>query len=398
MQHALELVMVLPGKVATKTRKKFVNIIERYMTGDPSLIDEIQANAMSSTQVVLRIPGIEFVVQNMPGQKTNREKFLQLIEEWKQQESILGKRLASDLTACKQARIVEQSQLVTQPLTRNFELIINERSANQLMAIGSVKDDVKSVGDDVKSLSENVKSLEKQLEYKDSQYKELEKQLEFKDSQYKELEKTQNEHIESTKKKNNSLQEQVQTLLAQNKTLKEDLHKSTDSHKTQMKAKDDTIANNKKELAAQRIKIADQKETIQNMNRNPIEKRHLSLEAKVDTNTASTKSLKAHIVKLEAMTKIIIAAVAPQSATAIEPQEATAVEPQGATTVASQAFTPTTSQAPTAVAPQAVKQTTSQAPTAVEPTAVKPTTTTASQASKTTTKPSGWKFLPIATE
>lgn len=48
------------------------------------------------TTVALRLPGIEFVVQNMTGQKAsdNREKFLHLIGEWKYQQSrtLLGKR------------------------------------------------------------------------------------------------------------------------------------------------------------------------------------------------------------------------------------------------------------------------------------------------------------------
>jgi hypothetical protein len=62
------------------------------------------------TTVALRIPGIEFVVQNMTGQKAsaNREKFLLLIEDWKkQQASVLGKRPATAAAAAgtKVARI-----------------------------------------------------------------------------------------------------------------------------------------------------------------------------------------------------------------------------------------------------------------------------------------------------
>ena len=49
--HALELVMVLPGKVAKETRVQFSNILRRYMAGDESLVDDIRGNAASSSPV-----------------------------------------------------------------------------------------------------------------------------------------------------------------------------------------------------------------------------------------------------------------------------------------------------------------------------------------------------------
>ena len=50
-EHALELVMVLPGKVAKETRTKFASIIKRYMAGDGALVDEINANAQSDAPI-----------------------------------------------------------------------------------------------------------------------------------------------------------------------------------------------------------------------------------------------------------------------------------------------------------------------------------------------------------
>ena len=46
-QHAIELVMVLPGKVAKEIRTKFADIIRRYYAGDKTLVGEIEANAAS---------------------------------------------------------------------------------------------------------------------------------------------------------------------------------------------------------------------------------------------------------------------------------------------------------------------------------------------------------------
>ncbi len=50
-QHAIELIMVLPGKFAKKTRARFANIYTRYLAGDPSLITEIRANAGSNSLI-----------------------------------------------------------------------------------------------------------------------------------------------------------------------------------------------------------------------------------------------------------------------------------------------------------------------------------------------------------
>jgi hypothetical protein len=50
-QHALELIMVLPGKIAKETRAQFTNILKRYMAGDQSLVSEIHANASSTSPI-----------------------------------------------------------------------------------------------------------------------------------------------------------------------------------------------------------------------------------------------------------------------------------------------------------------------------------------------------------
>jgi len=50
-ENAIELVMVLPGKVAKETRTQFANIIRRYLAGDHTLIKEIQANAQSALPI-----------------------------------------------------------------------------------------------------------------------------------------------------------------------------------------------------------------------------------------------------------------------------------------------------------------------------------------------------------
>lgn len=50
-EDTIELIMVLPGKIAKEFRLKFVDIIKRYLAGDHSLIQEIQANARSDEPI-----------------------------------------------------------------------------------------------------------------------------------------------------------------------------------------------------------------------------------------------------------------------------------------------------------------------------------------------------------
>jgi hypothetical protein len=50
-QDALELIMVLPGKIAKESRVQFADIIKRYLAGDESLVQEIRANAESDSVI-----------------------------------------------------------------------------------------------------------------------------------------------------------------------------------------------------------------------------------------------------------------------------------------------------------------------------------------------------------
>ena len=50
-QNAIELIMVLPGKIAKETRTKFADIIHRYMAGDASLAEEIEHNSANDSPI-----------------------------------------------------------------------------------------------------------------------------------------------------------------------------------------------------------------------------------------------------------------------------------------------------------------------------------------------------------
>jgi len=50
-RDAIQLVMILPGKIAKETRAQFADIINRYIGGDQTLITEINANASSTSPI-----------------------------------------------------------------------------------------------------------------------------------------------------------------------------------------------------------------------------------------------------------------------------------------------------------------------------------------------------------
>jgi hypothetical protein len=50
-EHAIELIMVLPGKFAKQTRARFASICTRYLGGDLTLINELAANAESQSAI-----------------------------------------------------------------------------------------------------------------------------------------------------------------------------------------------------------------------------------------------------------------------------------------------------------------------------------------------------------
>ncbi len=95
--NAIELVMVLPGRIAKETRTQFAGIIRRYFAGDPSLDHELSANAQSSSPVaVLARASIQ---SHAGGETENSLSFKRKREELE----IL--RLEQDLKAQMQANI-----------------------------------------------------------------------------------------------------------------------------------------------------------------------------------------------------------------------------------------------------------------------------------------------------
>jgi hypothetical protein len=92
-ENAIELIMVLPGKVAKETRAKFASIIRRYLAGDHSLIVEIKANAESDSPIAKLARG-EAPITEDPDSRRKRLKREDL-ELIRMEEEIIEKRAST---------------------------------------------------------------------------------------------------------------------------------------------------------------------------------------------------------------------------------------------------------------------------------------------------------------
>ena len=90
--HAINLVMVLPGNAAKEYRQKFADIIQRYIAGDATMVNELAHNAMAADPVSLlareslpapALPASEDADLALPGElslgmKRSRKEFEEL--------------------------------------------------------------------------------------------------------------------------------------------------------------------------------------------------------------------------------------------------------------------------------------------------------------------------------
>lgn len=114
LQHAIELVMVLPGKVAKETRVQFAEIIKRYIAGDQTLIVEINDNANSTSSIAQlaqvsmdRGVSLDAPSESCTGIKRRHEEVdgtvsMEFVEDaFKIQKEVLGLRNGSEIAAWK---------------------------------------------------------------------------------------------------------------------------------------------------------------------------------------------------------------------------------------------------------------------------------------------------------
>jgi hypothetical protein len=106
LRNAMQLVMVLPGKMAKETRAQFAGVIERYIAGDMSLLVEIEANASSTSpiaQMARRSLDCEDEDPLMVGFKRKREQLELLKMEQEIKTAIVNDRAKDADTRAKDA-------------------------------------------------------------------------------------------------------------------------------------------------------------------------------------------------------------------------------------------------------------------------------------------------------
>jgi hypothetical protein len=94
--NAIELVMVLPGRVAKETRSEFANIIRRFFAGDKALAEEIHSNAQSSSPVaVLARASIKSCVVNESENKISFKRKREELEILKMEQDLKAQMQAN---------------------------------------------------------------------------------------------------------------------------------------------------------------------------------------------------------------------------------------------------------------------------------------------------------------
>jgi hypothetical protein len=130
-QDALELIMVLPGKIAKETRAQFTSILKRYMAGDQSLVSEIHANASSASPIAqMARESLGMTQDNDPvavGFKRRREE----LELLKLEEEIKG--LTQNRVMTLQDKLEQIRDPVSNRLDERTRLMFQDAYMNMLI-------------------------------------------------------------------------------------------------------------------------------------------------------------------------------------------------------------------------------------------------------------------------
>ena len=109
--HALELVMVLPGKIAKEFRVKACDILKRYFAGDQSLHAELDRNAVSESPInQMARESLKRKYDEIEYEERKRilhEKQIELAER----ERMIPARVQAEMAAAKEREIAQQQKL-----------------------------------------------------------------------------------------------------------------------------------------------------------------------------------------------------------------------------------------------------------------------------------------------
>jgi hypothetical protein len=122
LKDALQLIMVLPGEMAKTVRAQIGDIMTKFFAGDESLVDQIQANASSTSPIAqMARQSLGMSPEQDPvavGFKRKREELELLMQE----EEVLAKRVN---------RLQQEEEIKKSVQAR----IMDERTQNQQLAI-----------------------------------------------------------------------------------------------------------------------------------------------------------------------------------------------------------------------------------------------------------------------
>ena len=135
--NALELIMVLPGRMAKETRTKMAGIIQRYLAGDATLVTELEHNAASLNPI--NVMARQSLVKLEDGEDPERKRRRLLLEDIEIKERLnaieVSRSQRSDMDSARQVRNMEsyKSLCTGQVMDERARLMFKDQILNAAM-------------------------------------------------------------------------------------------------------------------------------------------------------------------------------------------------------------------------------------------------------------------------
>ena len=171
---ALKLIMFLPGEVAKKHRSAMVTILTRYFAGDPSLIKDIAANAMSDSPIcqLARGPGGLSLLED--AHKRKREDLEDLRIEAELRCSIMEKSLDQYVSIMETYKTLCLDQDIDERAKSTFKEIFFSTVLPKDVSVNEEQIRYNILKQDNKRMADELKAKTEALDASNAKLKEIE--------------------------------------------------------------------------------------------------------------------------------------------------------------------------------------------------------------------------------
>jgi hypothetical protein len=156
--HAIELVMVLPGKKAKGIRSKFAEIIRQYLRGDKTMVKELKCNSDSASLAYVKSPVANHIGTKRGFKEINVGHDMEFVSRsFDLQEEALEMRHCQDISSLK-----NQNQNLVEMMAENA--ILSEENDKVEDLIGKLNIQINSVQLDLLGVTEELDNMYESLQ------------------------------------------------------------------------------------------------------------------------------------------------------------------------------------------------------------------------------------------